>query len=56
MAYSDMAEKKQRFAADIEKIVDTSNISLTVIPNTKEADRKNKYTYLSRLKQFLFVN
>lgn len=47
-AYSDMAEKEQRFAADIEKIVDTSNISLTVIPNTKEADRKNKHTYLSR--------
>lgn len=43
-----MAEKEQRFAADIEKIVDTSNISLTVIPNTKEADRKNKHTYLSR--------
>ena len=46
-AYSDMAEAEQRFAADIEKIVDTSDIPLTIIPNTKDADRKNKHIYLS---------
>ncbi|MCR4751830.1 MAG: hypothetical protein K5852_05995 [Eubacterium sp.] len=46
-AYSDMAEKEQRFASDIEKIVDTTDIPLTVVPNTKEADRKSKHTYLS---------
>ncbi len=46
-AYSDMAEKEQRFAGDIEKIVNTADIPLTVIPNTKKADRKKKHTYLS---------
>ena len=46
-AYSDMAEKEQSFAGDIKKIVDTSDIPLTVVPNTKQADRKSKHTYLS---------
>ncbi|MBR5754314.1 MAG: hypothetical protein IKX97_00610, partial [Erysipelotrichaceae bacterium] len=46
-AYSDMAEKEQRFAADIEKIVDTTDIPLTVVPDTREVDRKSKHTYLS---------
>ncbi len=46
-AYSDMAEKEQRFASDIEKIVDTIEIPLTVVPNTREADRSSKHTYLS---------
>ncbi|MGI6090901.1 MAG: hypothetical protein ACOYEL_05905 [Saccharofermentanales bacterium] len=46
-AYSDMAEKEQRFVSDIEKIVDTTDVPLTVIPHTKDADRKNKHTYLS---------
>ena len=46
-AYSDMAEKEQRFSADIAKIVDLTEIPLTVVPNTKAADRKSKRTYLS---------
>ncbi len=46
-AYSDMAEKEQRFVSDIKKIVDTENIPLTVVPGTKDADRKSKHTYLS---------
>lgn len=46
-AYSDMAEKEQRFTADIEKIVDLTDIPLTVVPNTKAVDRKSKHTYLS---------
>ncbi len=46
-AYSDMAEKEQRFVTDIEKIVNTSDIPLTVVPNTRAADRKSKHTYLS---------
>ena len=46
-AYSDMAEKEQRFVTDIEKIVDTGDCPLTVVPRTKAADRKRKHTYLS---------
>ncbi len=46
-AYSDMAEKEQRFTGDIEKIVDTTDIPLTVVPSTRAADRKSKHTYLS---------
>lgn len=46
-AYSDMAEKEERFTGDIEKIVDTSKIPLVVIPSTAEVDRKSKHTYLS---------
>ena len=46
-AYSDMAEKEQRFASDIEKIVELTEIPLTVVPNTREVDRKSKHTYLS---------
>lgn len=46
-AYSDMAEKEQRFSGDIERIVDTTNIPLTVVPSTAKVDRKSKHTYLS---------
>jgi len=46
-AYSDMAEKEQRFTADIERIVDTSSIPLTVTPGVRAADRRGKHLYLS---------
>ena len=46
-AYSDMAEKEQRFAADIRKIVDTQDIPLTVVPSTKKNDRRPKHVFLS---------
>ena len=46
-AYSDMAEKEQRFTADIEKIVDTSIMPLTVTPRTEKVDHSKKHTYLS---------
>ena len=46
-AYSDMAEKEQRFTADIEKIVDTSMLPLRVKPSMRKVDRKSKRTYLS---------
>ena len=46
-AYSDMAESKQRFRTDIELIVDTADIPLTVIADVREANRKVKHTYLS---------
>ena len=46
-AYSDMAEKEQRFLTDIEKIVDTAELPLTVIPGIRKADRRSKHTYLS---------
>ena len=46
-AYSDMAEKEQRFKVDIEHIINTSIIPLTVEPNTRAVNRKNKHTFLS---------
>ena len=46
-AYSDMAEKEQRFRDDIEHIIDTSIIPLTVKPDTRTVNRKNKKIYLS---------
>ena len=46
-AYSDMAEKEERFSGDIEKIVNTSDIPLTVVPSIADVDRKSKHTYLS---------
>ncbi|MCR5072432.1 MAG: hypothetical protein K6A39_01215 [Clostridiales bacterium] len=46
-AYSDMAEKEQRFTTDIEKIVDTSIMPLSIVPDTCAADRSRKHTYLS---------
>ena len=46
-AYSDMAEEKRRFVKDIEAVVDTTDIPLTVICDTIEANRKNKHLYLS---------
>ena len=46
-AYSDMVGEKPRFTRDIEKIVDTFFIPLTVTPNLCRPDRKSKHTYLS---------
>ncbi|MBQ7736273.1 MAG: hypothetical protein IJT62_00390 [Oscillospiraceae bacterium] len=46
-AYSDMAEKEQRFTADIEKIVDTADIPLFITPDVRAVDRRSKHTYLS---------
>ncbi len=46
-AYSDMAEKEQRFTADIEKIVDTASCPLQIRPDVCRADRRSKHTYLS---------
>ena len=46
-AYSDMAEKEQRFRTDIEKIVDLSDYPLSVTTFLRGADRKSKHTYLS---------
>lgn len=46
-AYSDMAEKEQRFTSDIEHIIDTSIIPLKVNPGLKPVDRKNKRLFLS---------
>ena len=46
-AYSDMAEKEQRFTRDIEKIVDTSIVPLSVSPSVRPADRRVKHMYLS---------
>ena len=46
-AYSDMAEKEQRFTADIEKIVDTGSCPLYIRPDVRRADRRSKHIYLS---------
>lgn len=46
-AYSDMAEKEQRFTADIEKIVDTETCPLHIRPDIRQVDRRSKHTYLS---------
>lgn len=46
-AYSDMAEKEQRFTSDIMKIVDTKDIPLHIVPDTKANDRKSKHIFLS---------
>ena len=46
-AYSDMAEKEQRFTSDIEKIVDTTDIPLHIVPDTKKNNRKHKHIFLS---------
>ena len=46
-AYSDMAEKEQRFVADIRKIVDTAECPLSVEPDLRPVNRENKHTYLS---------
>ncbi len=46
-AYSDMAEKEQRFTADIEHIINNSIIPLEVKPDLRRIDRKNKHVYLS---------
>ncbi len=46
-AYSDMAEKEQRFRTDIEKIVDLTDYPLSVTTFMRTVDRKSKHTYLS---------
>ena len=46
-AYSDMAEKEQRFRRDIGQIVDLANCPLTVTPSLREVDHRQKHTYLS---------
>ncbi len=46
-AYSDMAEKEQRFRTDIEKIVDLSGYPLFITTFLRTADRESKHTYLS---------
>ena len=46
-AYSDMAEKEQRFRTDIEKIVDLTDYPLFITTFMRTADRKSKHTYLS---------
>ena len=49
-AYSDMTvgtDGKERFTADIEKIVDTSVCPLSVVTKIRKADRRVKHTYLS---------
>ena len=46
-AYSDMAERSQRFMADIRRIVDTAICPLTVRADVCPADRGGKHTYLS---------
>ena len=46
-AFSDMAEKEQRFKTDIEKIVDLSDIPFTVNTALKKANRAAKHTFLS---------
>lgn len=46
-AYSDMAEKEQRFTADIEKIVDLSEMPITVVPDVCAVNRRSKRLYLS---------
>ena len=45
--YSDMAGEEQRFASNIRKIVDTSEIPLTVRPSVRPADHRSKHIYLS---------
>ena len=46
-AYSDMAEKEQRFRTDIEKIVDLSGYPLYITTFMRTADHRNKHIYLS---------
>ena len=46
-AYSDMAGKEKRFVTDIEKIVDTTDLPLHVVPATKKNDFRKKQKYLS---------
>ena len=53
-AYSDMAEKEQRFKTDIESIVDLTDMPLQVDTVLKKADRAVKHTYLS-VSSFLHI-
>ena len=41
--YSDMAGEDRRFATNIEKLVDTSEIPLTVRPSVRPADHRSKH-------------
>ena len=45
--YSDMSAKEARFRKNVEAVVDTSNIPLTIDAGIRPADRKNKRVYLS---------
>jgi hypothetical protein len=53
-AYSDMAEKEQRFTRDIRQIVDLEHCPLTVLCTTRRADHVVKHTYLS-ISSFLHI-
>lgn len=46
-AYSDMAEKDHKFSADIERLVDTTDIALHIVPDTRINNRNKKHVYLS---------
>ena len=46
-AYSDMAGEKKKFLRDIEHLVDTSGIPLTVVCDTAPVKRGSKRVYLS---------
>ncbi len=46
-AYSDMAEKEQRFSRDIRQIVNLEHCPLTVSCSTRRVNRREKHTYLS---------
>ena len=45
--YSDMAAQEKRFTGDIERIVDTTQIPLTVTQDLQVVDRSSKHTFLS---------
>ena len=46
-AYSDIAEKEQRFCRDIEQIVNLKDCPLTVKETLRDPDHQVKHTYLS---------
>ena len=46
-AYSDMAEDEERFRTDIEKIVDTGKMPLSIKASLIPVNRGRKHTYLS---------
>ena len=46
-AYSDFVRERGAFAADIEELVDTTSVPLTVLCVTAPVDRSSKHVYLS---------
>ena len=46
-AYSDMAGEKKKFLRDIERLVDTAGIPLTIVCDTAPVNRGSKHVYLS---------